>query len=143
MEASGIFIKNCYGPWSNDKHMATQQIFDIPIFPLKSVLFPKGKIALQIFEQRYLNMISRCLRVDAGFGVCLLKEGEEVVRPGRKQTVHGVGTYARVVDWDQLSNGLLGITIEGEKKFSIEDCHLQDDQLLMAKVEFSKSDHIA
>ena len=114
----------------------------IALFPLKSVLFPKGRLPLQIFEQRYINMITQCLRKDEGFGVCLLKEGEEVVKPGSKQQVHRVGTYAKVVDWDQLPNGLLGVTVEGAHKFNVLDCSYDENQLLIATVRFCDTDYV-
>ena len=114
----------------------------IALFPLKSVLFPKGRLPLQIFEQRYINLITQCLRNDEGFGVCLLREGEEVVKPGSKQQVHRVGTYAKVVDWDQLPNGLLGVTVEGLHKFTVQDCSYDENQLLMATVRFCDTDYV-
>ncbi|MCB1649544.1 MAG: LON peptidase substrate-binding domain-containing protein [Pseudomonadales bacterium] len=113
----------------------------IALFPLKSVLFPKGRLPLQIFEQRYLNLVTHCLRSNTGFGVCLLREGEEVMRPGTHQQVHRTGTLARIVDWDQLPNGLLGITVEGERKFEVEDCHYDERQWLMARVRYSATDY--
>ena len=112
----------------------------IPLFPLQSVLFPKGRLPLQIFEPRYIDLVKRALQTDTGFGVCLLKEGQESAGAGVKQTVHRTGTYARIVDWDALPNGLLGITAEGIHKFTVQDCWAQDDQLLMAKVEFAQTD---
>lgn len=113
----------------------------IALFPLKSVLFPKGRLPLQIFEQRYLDLVTRSLRSNNGFGVCLLREGEEVMRPGTRQQVHRIGMLARIVDWDQLPNGLLGITVEGERKFEVEDCHFEDNQLLTARVRYSDTDY--
>lgn len=113
----------------------------IPLFPLRSVLFPAGKLQLQIFEQRYLDMIRNTLREGSGFGICLIREGDEVVRAGSKQTIHRIGTYAHIVDWDSLPNGMLGITAEGQRKFLVLDCWTQDDQLLLGKVEFSDKDN--
>jgi len=49
---------------------------EIPLFPLRTVLFPGGNLPLRIFEQRYLSMIRECAINDSGFGVCLIKEGE-------------------------------------------------------------------
>jgi Lon protease-like protein len=112
----------------------------IALFPLKSVLFPKGRLPLQIFEQRYIDLIRQSLRSDSGFGICLLKEGEEVARPGVQQQVHKIGTYAQVVDWDQLSNGLLGVTVEGQYKFAVEDCWPEENRLLMARVRGCETD---
>ena len=86
----------------------TQQI---PLFPLRVVMFPGGRLDLQIFERRYIDLVSHCMRTSTGFGVCLLKEGEEVIQEGINQTIHRTGTYSNIIDWDQLENGLLGITV--------------------------------
>jgi Lon protease-like protein len=116
------------------------ELQEIPLFPLNSVLFPKGKLSLQIFEQRYLDLVSSSLKADTGFGVTLLKDGYEVVKPGKVQTMYSIGTYAKIIDWTQLDNGLLGITVEGEKKFKIEECWCTTGNLFMAKVRFSDRD---
>ncbi|OFE12836.1 hypothetical protein PHACT_06535 [Pseudohongiella acticola] len=114
----------------------------IPLFPLRSVLFPGGRLPLQIFEQRYIDLVSHCMKTDSGFGICLISQGEETVRPGVHQQVERVGTYVRIVDWDQLPNGLLGITVEGRHKFSVQDCWARDDKLLMAAVQFAAEDYL-
>ena len=116
------------------------ELAEIPLFPLKSVLFPKGKLTLQIFEQRYLDLVSASLKNNAGFGISLLKSGQEVAKPGQEQVMHSIGTYATIVDWDQLENGLLGITVEGDKKFEIQECWLAENGLFMGKVKFCESD---
>lgn len=113
---------------------------DIALFPLRVVLFPGSKLDLQIFERRYVDLVSHCMRNDEGFGVCLLREGEEVIREASKQTIHRTGTYGKIVDWDQLENGLLGITVEGQTKFRIHDCWQADTGVLEANVEFSNAD---
>ena len=118
--------------------MAVRQ--DIALFPLRVVLFPGSKLDLQIFERRYLDLVSQCMRNDEGFGVCLLREGEEVIREASKQTIHRTGTYGKIIDWDQLENGLLGITVEGQTKFRIHDCWQADSGVLEATVEFSEQD---
>ncbi len=115
---------------------------EIPLFPLRNVLFPGGRIDLQIFERRYIDMVSASLKCGTGFGICLLKHGEEVARPGTQQTIHRTGTYAEIVDWNQLENGLLGITIEGKAKFRIENCWEGSGNLLHALVRFSATDSV-
>ena len=115
---------------------------DIALFPLRVVLFPGSKLDLQIFERRYLDLISQCMRNDEGFGVCLLREGEEVIREVSKQTIHRTGTYGKIVDWDQLENGLLGVTVEGQTKFRIHDCWQADSGVLEASVEFNEMDSL-
>ena len=82
----------------------------VPLFPLSTVLFPGGPLPLRIFEARYVDMISRCMKDDSPFGVVLIREGDEV---GPAKT-HDIGTLARIVDWYQGSDGLLGVTARGE-----------------------------
>jgi Lon protease-like protein len=83
---------------------------EIPLFPLRTVLFPGGFLPLRIFEQRYLTMVRDCARNDTGFGVCLIREGEEAVSPVKTAQV---GTHAQIVDWHTLEDGLLGVSAVG------------------------------
>ncbi len=115
---------------------------EIPLFPLHLVMFPGGRLDLQIFERRYIDLVRHCTRTETGFGVCLLKEGKETIDGGGRQSIHRAGTYAGIVDWDQLSNGLLGITVEGSAKFIIEDCWQAESGVLTANVAFSETDSV-
>ena len=116
----------------------------IPLFPLSSVLFPHGKMPLQIFEPRYLDLVSRCLKGDSGFGVVWLRQGSEIYKPGVAidPRLAQVGTYAKIVDWDSLSNGLLGITIEGSKKFRLLSSFQHENHLHMAEVEWIEAEPV-
>lgn len=114
----------------------------IALFPLNAVLFPKGRISLQIFESRYVDLIRDCLRNDTGFGVVLIEHGSEVARPGAKLDIHRTGTYCKVVDWNQLPNGLLGITVEGLSTFRIEETWQEPNNLCKAVVTFRTQDSI-
>ena len=118
------------------------ELQEIPLFPLRVVLFPGGRLDLQIFEQRYIDLVTSSLKSNTGFGICLLKHGDEVVRPGSQQTIHRTGTYAVIIDWDQLDNGLLGITIEGQAKFRIMDCWEGEGNLLRASTRLSNKDDV-
>lgn len=111
---------------------------EIPLFPLPLVLFPGGKLPLQIFEPRYLDMIKRCMKENVGFGVILIEEGDQVLKGPEQQlpTVSHCGTYATIVDFDQNPNGTLGIMIEGQVKFVVRDQYELPDRLMMAQVEF-------
>lgn len=104
----------------------------IPLFPLHTVLFPGGVLPLRIFEARYLDMISRCLRDSSGFGICLIAAGAEV---GEAAEVHRVGTLARIIDWSALPGGLLGVTVEGERRFRVLRSEVRPDRLRVAEVE--------
>ena len=110
---------------------------DIPLFPLNIVLFPGGRFDLQIFERRYIDLVSHCMRTGTGFGICLLKSGDETNGNNLNQTVYNTGTYAKIVDWDLLDSGLLGITVEGAVKFVAQDFWKEEDDVLHASVEFS------
>jgi Lon protease-like protein len=108
---------------------------ELPLFPLGSVLFPGGRMPLQIFEQRYLDLVRNCLKRDTGFGQVWISQGAEVAQPGVAQPELGVvGTYARIVDWDSLPNGLLGITIEGGERFHLESTAVAEDGLVLGQV---------
>ena len=108
---------------------------EIALFPLSSILMPLGRMSLQIFEQRYLDLVARCMRENEGFGVIWLKQGSEV-SGGSLDTpnVGRYGTYARIVDWDQLPNGLLGILIEGTQRFDVHSVWREPDGLIKADV---------
>lgn len=111
---------------------------DIPLFPLSSVLFPHGRMPLQIFEQRYLDLIKSCARSGTGFGVVWTSRSGEVV--GRGEPALGdYGTYARIVDYDQLPNGLLGVTIEGAERFDLHSTERLASQLVMGSVTFREA----
>lgn len=102
-----------------------------PLFPIGRVLFPRGQLELQIFEQRYLDMISRQLRQEQGFGIVLLKAGSEV---GEAAAFYPVGTCARISDFDLRENGLLLVQLEGRHKFRVLDSRVAADQLILADI---------
>jgi Lon protease-like protein len=103
----------------------------IALFPLSIVLFPDGPLPLRIFETRYLDMVGRCMRENEAFGVVLIRAGSEV---GPAETFD-VGTFAKIVDFHQLSDGLLGLTCLGGQRFRIRSRSRQADGLHLAEVE--------
>lgn len=109
----------------------TFNVMQIPLFPLNTVLFPGGPLPLRIFESRYLDMISRCMKDDIPFGVLLIRDGDEA----GPATTHEVGTLASVTDWYQGSDGLLGITAIGGERFRLCSAERQDDGLNVGEVE--------
>ncbi len=104
----------------------------IPLFPLNAVLYPGGPLPLRIFETRYLDMVSLCLKQEAGFGVCLIEQGSET-GPARTYTV---GTLARIHDWSNGPDGLLNIMALGEKRFRVTRLRVQHDGLNLGEVEW-------
>ena len=103
----------------------------IPLFPLHTVLYPGGPLPLRIFEQRYLDMISRCMKEDSPFGVLLIREGAET---GPADTFD-TGTLAKITDWYQGSDGLLGVTATGLERFRVLSRRREKDGLLVGEVE--------
>ena len=103
----------------------------VPLFPLNTVLFPGGPLPLRIFEARYLDMVSECLRTDTPFGVLLIRDGDET----GPATTHSIGTLARITDWYQGSDGLLGVTAFGEHRFRLLSSRRMDSGLNIGDVE--------
>lgn len=105
---------------------------EIPLFPLNTVLFPDGPLPLRIFETRYLDMVSDCLKRGQGFGVCLIEQGTE----NGKARTYTVGTLADIRDWSNGPDGLLHILAVGDRRFRILQLRTQHNGLNVAAVEW-------
>ena len=103
----------------------------LPLFPLHSVLIPGAQLQLRIFEPRYLDLVRQCGRDGSGFGVCLIIEGDEAGKPSLPTAL---GTEARIVDFTTLPDGLLGITVQGGRRFHVERTRVRDNGLIVADV---------
>jgi len=110
---------------------------NIPLFPLNTVLFPEGEHQIRIFEPRYLDMISKCLRTDSGFGICLIQKGVEAGKPA---DFFPMGTYAKVIDWEQMDDGILGIMVKGERRFRVEQYEIRQDNLCVGEITWLDED---
>ncbi len=109
---------------------------EIMLFPLTSVVLPEGKMNLRIFEPRYIRMVKECSSQNIGFGVCL------VGRAGglrEQNNISSVGTLVRIVDFETLNDGLLGITVVGEKRFTIKQIRSDSDGLRHAQIEWMEN----
>lgn len=100
------------------------------LFPLNTVIFPGGILPLQIFEQRYLNLIKECMKQQTGFVIVLISTGKEV---GATPQIYSTGCYVEIIDWESLSNGLLGISIQGKYRVRLSNSSVRDDGLLFAE----------
>ena len=113
-------------------------IHQLPLFPLNTVLFPGGVLPLRIFETRYLDMVSACLRTDSGFGVIAIHQGDET--SSQPISIHPVGTLARIVDFDPMDDGLLGITGLGVQRLRVVGHRVQPNQLLLGEIQWLPDD---
>lgn len=102
----------------------------LPLFPLNTVLFPGGPLPLKIFESRYVDMIADCLRSSSAFGVVLLATEKE----GTSARLAATGCSAKIVDWDQGTDGLLYVTARGEQRFQLQAVSQQPDGLNVGEV---------
>ncbi|MCK5662955.1 MAG: LON peptidase substrate-binding domain-containing protein [Thiotrichaceae bacterium] len=104
----------------------------LPIFPLKSVLFPDGALSLKVFESRYLDMLGQCERNETGFGICLISDGSEV---GPAPEIFSFGTLVQITYWENRKDGLLGVSVKGQQKFKVKKKYIYDNELVVADVE--------
>jgi len=105
----------------------------LALFPLHTVLFPGGLLPLQIFEARYVDLVSECLRNGHGFGVVAIRDGREA---GLAALPHQTGTLAEISDWHQGDNGLLNLVVRGTQRFRIHTHSVAGNQLVTAEVEW-------
>ncbi len=108
----------------------------LPLFPLGTVLFPGGLLPLRIFEVRYLDMIGKCHKAGAPFGVVSLTQGAEVRVPGAAaERFAAVGTLAQIREFDAPQAGLLQIECVGTQRFRVRSSELHKHGLWTAQVE--------
>lgn len=121
--------------------MARMATLTFPLFPLGTVLFPDGVLPLQIFEVRYLDMISRCIADSTPFGVVLLTHGGEVRTPEGQERFMQSGTLASVQETAAASPGLLQVVCRGASRFRIVSSERRANGLWMAETELVEDDH--
>ncbi|HLY28967.1 MAG TPA: LON peptidase substrate-binding domain-containing protein [Aggregatilineales bacterium] len=93
---------------------------ELPIFPLRTVLFPGMALPLHIFEERYKLLVSECIHNSTPFGVVLIRSGQETEASA---TFHDVGTTAHITQVERLHDGQMNITTLGYNRFRIRSTH--------------------
>jgi len=99
----------------------------LPLFPLQTVLFPGGLLGLKVFEARYLDLVSLCLRDRQPFGVLCLKQGSELVRGNVPVALEAVGVLARIDEVDADQPGILNLRCTGLQRFRRRGALRQQD----------------
>lgn len=105
---------------------------NLPLFPLSSHILPQGRMALRIFEPRYVRMIKQACANDSGFVVCMLNsEGSKA----DNSHIFQLGTVCKVIDFDVLEDGLLGVTVEGLECVTVSQIAVEHDDLRVGSCE--------
>ena len=121
--------------WPFRTAAAQTSAYSLPLFPLRTVLFPGGLLPLKVFEQRYVDMTKACMMNSRPFGVCLIMQGEEVATPsGAPPEIATVGTLARITDWDMPQLGILHVATIGETRFQVRKQSTQPNGLVVGEV---------
>ncbi len=110
----------------------------IPLFPLGTVLFPDGVIALKIFEARYLDMIKKCLREKTEFGVISIMKDRE--GSDTSLTFSQIGTLAQIEDFDPVQPALFMTKSFGTQRFKLLNSYQHPNGLWVGEVELLEND---
>jgi Lon protease-like protein len=105
---------------------------ELPLFPLNTVVFPGGRLPLRIFEQRYLDLVKRSIADNTPFGICAIREGNEVGEPA---VPCAIGTRVLITDWDMPQTGILHIDTLAQDRFVVRSHRAEPDGLLVGEVE--------
>ncbi|MEO7152439.1 MAG: LON peptidase substrate-binding domain-containing protein [Burkholderiaceae bacterium] len=105
---------------------------ELPLFPLRTVLFPDGVLPLKVFEARYLDMIAGCLRERSRFGVVSLLRGGELHRADQAVDFAPIGVEAELIDVDSAQAGILLVRCRGGRRFEVGATRQQADGLWLA-----------
>ena len=109
----------------------------MPLFPLSQPLYPGVSVRLRIFEQRYLRLVRESVSRGAPFAVVPIISGREV---GETPEFYPWGTLVNIMDWEQQPDGLLGITIRGERRARVRSSEVERDGLIMAQARLSEAE---
>jgi Lon protease-like protein len=112
----------------------------IPLFPLGTVLFPDGVIALKIFEARYLDMIKQCLREKTEFGVVSIIKNSDANEEDVSLSFSNIGTLAQIEDFDPVQPALYMTRSFGTQRFKLIDSKQEANGLWMGEVELLDKD---
>lgn len=104
---------------------------ELPLFPLHTVLCPGIALPLHIFEERYRELVRRCLETSEPFGVVLIRDGREV--GGGTISFSAVGTLAEIRQAGRYPDGRFDLLVVGTKRFVIERVAVGDKAYFVAE----------
>ncbi|MFP5403175.1 MAG: LON peptidase substrate-binding domain-containing protein [Gammaproteobacteria bacterium] len=104
----------------------------LPLFPLQTVVFPGGRLPLRVFEQRYIDMVKQAIADNTPFGICAIREGQEVGAPA---VPCEVGTLVHIADWDMPEAGILHIDTRARERFIVRSTRTEPSGLIVGTVD--------
>jgi Lon protease-like protein len=108
----------------------------IAFFPLSAHLLPGGRLALRIFEPRYIRMVKQACAGQRQFGMCMHNPNGDMQQ---NKHIYPIGTLAKIVDFETLPDGFLGIKVEGGNCFEIQAIETEEDGLRVGEInEFTQ-----
>ena len=119
---------------------STPSFRKIPLFPLGTILFPDGVIALKIFEARYLDMIKQCLREKTEFGVVSIIKNLDASEEDLSLSFSSIGTLAQIEDFDPVQPALYMTKSFGTQRFRLIRSKQEVNGLWMGEVELIEND---
>ena len=106
-------------------------MYELPLFPLNTILFPGMPLHLHIFEERYKKMMNRCIAEEMPFGVVLIKSGKEA---GDAAEPFDIGCTAIIDQVQPLKDGRMNMAALGGQRFKIHELK-HDQPYLVGMVE--------
>jgi Lon protease-like protein len=120
----------------------TSSLRKIPLFPLGTVLFPDGVIALKIFEARYLDMIKQCLREKTEFGIVSIIKDQYGNADNLSSSFSKIGTLAQIEDFDPVQPALYMTKSFGTQRFKLLSSEQETNGLWVGEVELLENDPV-
>jgi len=120
----------------------TSSLRKIPLFPLGTVLFPDGVIALKIFEARYLDMIKQCLREKTEFGIVSIIKDQYGNADNPSSSFSKIGTLAQIEDFDPVQPALYMTKSFGTQRFKLLSSAQETNGLWVGEVELLENDPV-
>ena len=93
----------------------------IPVFPLSGVIFfPNTNLPLNIFEPRYLSLVSDAMKTNKYMGMIQAKN--------ETSNVYSVGCLGKIIEHKQTKDGRILVNLVGVSRFQIQT-EINNDKL--------------
>jgi Lon protease-like protein len=94
----------------------------LPAFPLsRAILLPRATLPLNIFEQRYLQMVEDAMSTSRVLGIVQPESGDEESPVARTAPLRRIGCAGRITSYEELDDGRFLISLTGIARFELTD----------------------